>query len=91
MKDRGIVQSECTWSEVANFSDTASNHHCYYPRVINRAYDDSYFGVGALCNKNWRISEDGETSVEIDDVIPSNSSVGRCKSCEKIFRKIEND
>lgn len=87
--DRGVIQDECVWSWVDNYNETASSHHCYYPRII-KSQINTYFGVGALCNKRKIISEDGESSVEIDDVIPSSSEVGKCKSCERIFKRLEN-
>jgi hypothetical protein len=83
-------QSEIVWAYCDNAEGGAGGTHAYY--AVKKRWPwigDEYDGIGALCNKKRFISEDGETSIGINEVdalkaIPKYA----CKTCLKIFNKL---
>lgn len=93
MKKEKISQNEVKWSTVENFDQTRVSQHAYYglDRVDNNAgkwTGETHRGNGALCNKNWGISEDGDYYLPIEHIIPENQSGIACRSCIKIYESL---
>jgi hypothetical protein len=86
-----LRQSDIVWHDAENSTATSSAMHAYYARESrDHFYSDPYNGVSALCSKKRMISEDGETSVNINDLEKHELRPEyACKKCQLIFRKLK--
>jgi len=89
---RDIDKLVWTWME--NETRTHSALHCYYSRKrkdsVGRYTGETHDGNSALCNKKYGISEDGDSFLPIDKIIPSElNEKAACKSCLKIYNNLK--
>jgi len=89
---RNIVQSDVVWATMSNIDETRLSTHGFYSRIRSGLFGEQYYGNGSLCNKNYGVSEDGETFLPITkiDAEPLNEETA-CKRCLKIFNSLNQN
>lgn len=86
-------RGKLVWTWMTNYSDTHTALHCYYGRErkdsVGRYTGETHSGNSALCNKNFGVSEDGDSFLHIDKIEPSVlNRKAACKKCLKIYDKL---
>jgi len=92
MKDRkNLTKSDIVFHSAENEDLTSSAKHGLYASFrkdgIGRYTGETHEGNSALCNKNYGISEDGDSYLQIDS-IPNEGLRGACKRCLAIYSKL---
>jgi len=92
MKSRKeLTKSDVIFHSAENEDLTSSAKHGLYaaPRKDTVGYytGETHEGNSALCNKNFGISEDGDSYLKIDS-IPNEGLRGACKRCLSIYMKL---
>lgn len=88
-----IESGRLVWAWMENEDQSHSALHCYYSAQrkdsVGMYTGETHNGNSALCNKNWGISEDGDSFLPIDKIKPDDMDRNAaCKRCLKIYDKI---
>lgn len=90
-KRPALKKSDISFYSAENATATASAKHGLYgtPRKdgIGKYTRELHDGNSALCNRNYGISDDGDTFLNIAD-IPNEGLSGACRRCIEIYNKL---
>lgn len=95
MKKEVIGKSSVVWHTCDNFNETRTAQHCYKSSqrhdTMGRYTGEWHLGNSALCNKRTGVSEDGDSFLDITQIIPDELKRNfACKTCLSIYDKLPN-
>lgn len=87
------IEGKLVWAWMENEDASHSALHCYYGRdrkdSVGQYTGETHKGNSALCNKKYGISENGDSFLSIDKIVPDTlDPFNACKKCLKMYNKL---